>query len=135
MFNVIKVVISLVLILVIAFAIESLFVESTLPLSMAIGVIAGCIFMIALLWAGKQLETNRFGALVTLFVGLCMVGGGIKVGSGEFPKVCDMPRPKNCLNWNVVAEIGGPWLAAAPLLVFGVFLLVMAVGLIREKSK
>jgi MFS family permease len=134
MFKFVKIILSIVLVLIIGFVINSVFEKNGLTFTVAIGVSSGCIFMLAMLWAGRQLESDRFGAFGAFFIGLCALGLGLSIGSDNYPKLCNVPKPRNCLSMNTVAEVGGSWLVAAPVLIFGIFLLVFAVVFFRKKT-
>jgi hypothetical protein len=134
MFKFVRFILSIILVLIIGFVINSVFKTNGLTFTVAIAVASGCIFMLAMLWSGKQLESDRFGAFCACFIGLCAVGLGLSIGSDKYPKICNKPKPSACLNMNTVAEIGGSWLVAAPVLIFGIFLIVFAVILFRQKT-
>jgi hypothetical protein len=134
MFKFVKIILSIILVLIVVLVTKSVFEKNGFTFTAAIGVSSGCIFMLAMLWAGKQLESDRFGAFCACFYGLCAIGLGLSIGSDKYPKICSKPKPSACLNMNTVAEVGGSWLVAAPVLTFGIFLIVFAVVLLKQKT-
>jgi hypothetical protein len=98
---------------------------STLTLS------AACLFIAALPWIDFSKPGRPIGlaSLVLSFVFL-KITSDLVAGSGAFPKVCDGRRKAYCHFENFLYEVGGKYLAAAPVFALGTLLFVGGVVLI-----
>jgi hypothetical protein len=103
---------------------------STLVLSSA------CLFIAALPWIDFSKPSRAIGlaSLVLSFVFL-KISSGLVAGSGVFPKVCDGRRKAFCNFENLLYEVGGKYLAAAPVFALATLLFVGGVVLVVRVTR